>query len=324
MATPTYRVVVLDGQYAEYDQEHAVLDPIGAELILADCDNDPDRMADAVTHADGVFVRISDCPRSVVEAMANCRVIVRYGVGYDNVDVQAASERGIKVANVPDYGVEEVSDHAVALLLAVNRQIAVRDSALRNGIWDQGTMAPVHRIRGSVLGVVGFGRIARAFVRKMAGFDLSRVLVFDPFVQDWPGDVEPAELETIWRQADYISLHSPLTETTRHMVDRESLSLMKPGAVLINSSRGGLIDDDALAEALSSGRLRGAGLDVFESEPPSPDHPLMGLSNVVLSDHFAWYSVESLADLKRKAAEEVRRVLEGGDPVNWVNRAAFG
>ena len=321
---PKYRVVIIDGQYAEYDQEHAVLDPIGAELVLSDCNNQPERMAEAVGNADGVFVRISDCPRSVIEAMTRCRVIVRYGVGYDNVDVEAASERGIKVANVPDYGVEEVSDQAVAMLLAVNRQIAVRDRALKAGVWDQGTMAPVHRIRGAVVGVVGFGRIARAFLRKMAGFEPSRVLAFDPFVESWPAGVEPVDLETLWREADYISLHSPLTADTRHIVDRGSLALMKPGTVVINTSRGGLIDDDALAEAIANGRLRGAGLDVFEVEPPSPDHALMGLDNVVVSDHFAWYSIEALADLKRKAAEEVRRVLEGGDPLNWVNRSAFG
>lgn len=313
------RVVIVDGGYDTYERERAELEPIGAEVVLEDCHGDVAALRASVADADAVLIRTTPVDAETVGMMPRCRAMVRYGVGVDSIDLAAAREAGIKVANVPDYGIEEVSDQAVALLLAVNRQIARRDRALRAGQWDFATPEPVYRLRGAILGIVGYGRIARAFRRKMAGFEPGRVLAHDPALSDWPGDVEASDFETICTAADYISLHCPLTPATHHLVDAAAMAAMKQGVVLINTARGGLIDEAALADAMDAGHVRGAGIDVFETEPPPADHPLLTRDNVVVSDHRGWFSEQAIADLQRKAAQEVRRVLEGGDPLNWVN-----
>ncbi len=314
-----FRVVIVDGGYDTYARERAVLEPVGATVALEDCRGDVAALRTSVADADAVLIRTTPVDAETIAAMPRCRVMVRYGVGVDSIDLAAARDAGIKVANVPDYGIEEVSDQAVALLLAVNRQISRRDRAMRDGGWDFATPEPVYRLRGATVGIVGYGRIARAFRRKMAGFEPARVLVHDPVLSDWPADVEPADFETICAVADYISLHCPLTPATHHLVDAGVMAAMKPGVVLINTARGGLIDEAALADALDAGQVRGAGIDVFETEPPPRNHPLFDKDNVVLSDHRGWFSEQAIADLQQKAAQEVRRVLEDGDPLNWVN-----
>jgi len=315
-----FRVVIVDGGYDTYDRERAELEPLGAEVVLEDCRGDVPALRASVADADAVLIRTTPVDAETIAGMRQCRAMVRYGVGVDSIDLSAARAAGIKVANVPDYGIEEVSDQAVALLLAVNRQIARRDRDLRTGGWDFATPEPVYRLRGATLGIVGYGRIARAFRRKMAGFEPARVLVHDPALSDWPDDVEAADFDTLCAAADYISLHCPLVLATHHLIDAGAMAAMKPGVVVINTARGGLIDETALADALNAGQVRGAGIDVFETEPPPRDHPLFGQDNVVLSDHRGWFSEQAIADLQRKAAQEVRRVLEGGDPLNWVNR----
>jgi len=314
-----FRVVIVDGGYDSYDRERAELEPLGATVALEDCRGDMAALRASVADADAVLIRTTPVDAETIAAMPRCRAMVRYGVGVDSIDLVAARDAGIKVANVPDYGIEEVSDQAVALLLAVNRQIPRRDRTLRGGGWDFATPEPVYRLHGATVGIVGCGRIARAFRRKMAGFEPGRVLVHDPVLSDRPDDVEPADFETLCTASDYISLHCPLTPATHHLVDARVMATMKPGVVLINTARGDLIDEAALADTLDAGQVRGAGIDVFETEPPPHDHPLFGKENVVLSDHRGWFSEQAIADLERKAAQEVRRVLEGGDPVNWVN-----
>ncbi len=313
------RVVIVDGGYDTYDRERSVLEPLGAAVELEDCHGDVGALRASVADADAVLIRTTPVDAETIAAMPRCRAMVRYGVGVDSIDLAAARDAGIKVANVPDYGIEEVSDQAVALLLAVNRQIARRDRGLRQGRWDFATPEPVYRLKGATIGIVGYGRIARAFRRKMAGFEPGRVLVHDPALTDWPDDVEASDFQGLCAAADYISLHCPLVPATRHLVDAQAMAAMKPGVVLINTARGGLIDEAALARALDAGQVRGAGIDVFEAEPPPPDHPLLAEENVVVSDHRGWFSEQAIADLQQKAAEEVRRVLEGGDPLNWVN-----
>ena len=314
------RVVALDVGYADYDRERAVLEPLGAKLDEVFCEGDLARTVEAVRDADAVMLREAPLPASVVERLERCRVIVRYGVGVDNVDLAAAAARHIYVANVPDYGVDEVSLHTLALLLAVTRRIASRDRDVRAGAWNVGARETMYRLAGGTLGLIGYGRIGESFHRKTAGLDFARTLVADPALTAPPAGTELATPEEVCRQADVVSLHAPLTPQTRHMIDARQLALMKPTAILINASRGGLIDEAALAEALKQGRLHGAGLDVFESEPPPADHPLLSAPNVVVSDHTAWYSEASVGDLQRKAAEEVARVFQGELPRNWVNR----
>ncbi|HCQ2668568.1 TPA: C-terminal binding protein, partial [Escherichia coli] len=275
-----------------------------------------------VSNADAIMVREATVSRPMIEAMQQCRVIVRYGVGVDNIDSQAAKEKGIYVANVPDYGSEDVAEHALALLLAATRRIATRNRDVRDGQWGIGQREPMFRLAGKILGVVGFGRISRCFVQKASGIGFKRILVVDPLLTDEQASqagVTRVNLDTLCREADFISLHAPLTPDTHHLIGEAELAKMKPSAVLVNTSRGGLIDEQALINALLQQRIFAAGLDVFESEPLSAKSPLLQMDNTLCTDHTAWFTEESVVELQSKAAHEVRRAFEGEHPLNWVN-----
>ncbi|HBA8205948.1 TPA: C-terminal binding protein, partial [Escherichia coli] len=275
-----------------------------------------------VSNADAIMVREATVSRPMIEAMQQCRVIVRYGVGVDNIDSQAAKEKGIYVANVPDYGSEDVAEHALALLLAATRRIATRSRDVRDGQWGIGQREPMFRLAGKILGVVGFGRISRCFVQKASGIGFKRILVVDPLLTDEQASqagVTRVNLDTLCREADFISLHAPLTPDTHHLIGEAELAKMKPSAVLVNTSRGGLIDEQALINALLQQRIFAAGLDVFESEPLSAKSPLLQMDNTLCTDHTAWFTEESVVELQSKAAHEVRRAFEGEHPLNWVN-----
>ncbi len=311
-------VVALDDGYASYDQEEAVLAAEGARFALRPCKRDPKRALEAAREADVVLVRESPLPRAVIEGLARCRAIVRYGIGVDNIDQAAASERRIMVANVPDYGTDEVSSQAVALALAVSRRIGLHDAEVRAGRWSTGVLQPMYRLRGRTLGLVGFGRIARMTLDKLAGFGFGRVLVHDP-KSDLPAGVQRVDMDTLCAEADVISLHAPLNEQTRHLLDARRIGLMRPTAIVVNTARGGLVDTQALYEALRERRILGAGLDVFEQEPPGA-HPIFTLDNVVVTNHMGWYSEEAMRELQRKTALEAARVLRGEEPLHWLNR----
>ncbi|WP_284617741.1 C-terminal binding protein [Aquabacterium humicola] len=313
------RVVALDDGYAAYDQETALLEAANAAFELRPCRGDAAQAEQAVRGADVVLVRESPLPRRVIEAMDRCRAIVRYGIGVDNIDLGAACERRIMVANVPDYGIDEVSTQAVALALAVARRVRLHDGEVRAGRWSTGVLLPMHRLRGRTLGLVGYGRIARMTHEKLAGFGFARVLVHDPHATLPPG-VQAASVDEVCSEADLVSLHAPLTTHTHHLIDARRLALMRPTAILVNTARGGLVDLDALYDALAARRLLGAGLDVFDPEPPDRTHPLFTLDNVVVTNHVGWYSEESMRELQRKAAEEAVRVLRHETPRHWVNR----
>ncbi len=319
------RVVVVDGCYESYDIEHRILAPLDADVVIDPCHGDPARIKIASAEADAVLVRDSPIDREAIACVRRCRIIARYGIGVDNVDLAAAQERRIYVANVPDYGAEEVSDHALALLMSVARRTVTRDAAVRSGAWNVSRRKKMYRIAGRALGLVGYGRIARALERKMRGLGVVRVMAYDPLLEAGAFvGVESVDLNFLCEQSDFISLHAPLTRDTSHIINSTRLALMKPTAILVNTARGGLVDETALVEALGSKRIFGAGIDVFEREPPGPDHPLSALDNAVLSDHTAWYSEESVAELQTKAAEEVARVLRGEPPNHWVNRWTGG
>ena len=312
-------VVAIDDGYADYDQEHSLLGAVGARFALRPVRGSVDAAVDAVRDAAVVLVRESPLPRRAIDAMARGRAVIRYGIGVDNIDQQAARERRIAVANVPDYGIEEVATQAVALALAVVRRVRRHDAEVRAGRWSTGVLAPMLRLSGRTLGLVGYGRIGRRTHEMLAGFGFGRTLVHDPH-DDLPAGATPAALDDLCREADLISLHAPLRAETHHLIDARRLALMRPSAILVNTARGGLVDLDALAAALAEGRLLGAGLDVFEREPPDPMHPLFALDNVVVTNHIGWYSEESMRELQRKAAEEAVRVLRGEPPRHWLNR----
>ncbi|MFQ5894769.1 MAG: C-terminal binding protein [Nitrospinota bacterium] len=324
MAKSRFRVAVAGARFGPLDYERKVLEGLRAEIaegaggeaasLLALC-----KEADAVLL--GAAPRFT---REVVEGLSRCRIIARYGIGVDNVDLEAAAARGIWATNVPDYCVEEVSDHAISLLLHFARKLGPAAAAVREGGWGIGELRPIAALRGQTLGLVGLGRIGRAVARKARAFGL-RVLAHDPYL---PAEAfrraraEGVSLDALLGESHFVSIHAPLTPETRHIIGAAELQKMKPGAVLINVARGGLVDESALLAALGEGRLRGAGLDVVEEEPPPPDHPLRRMPHVLLTPHSAWYSERAEREMRLKAAREVARVLRGRAPRNPVNRPA--
>lgn len=311
---------MINVNYPDYEAERETLAPFGADLTHVDTGGDPARVLYAVCAADAVMVRETPIPADAIQAMTRCKVIVRYGVGVDNIDLDAARRRRIFVANVPGYGSDSVADHTLALMMAVARRIVQRDREMRHEVWGVGTREPMYSFQGRTLGLIGYGRIGLAFHRKTAGLGFGRTLVYDPYLASPPDGTELVGLERLCREADVISLHTPRTKENYHLIGAAQLALMKRTAILVNTARGGLIDEQALAAALAEGRIFGAGIDVFESEPPDPGHPLFRLENAILTDHTAWYSEESLHDLQKKAAQEVARVFSGAHPNSWVNR----
>jgi D-3-phosphoglycerate dehydrogenase len=318
-----FKVVVVNLGYETYQFERDILEPIGAELVLSpkDCMTEEDVISMA-RDADGILVREAPIRKRVIEAFERCRIIARYGVGLDNIDLETARQKRIFVSNVPDYGTEDVSDHAVALMLASVRTLLVRDHNLRRGNFELGIVDEIYRTTEKNLGIVGYGKIARAFHRKWKGFRPGRVLVCDPYV---PSDsivaagAEAVDLDVLLAESDFITIHTPLTSQTRHLIDAAALNKMKKTAILVNTSRGAVVDEAALIKALQEKRILAAGLDVFEKEPIGKDHPFVKMSSVVLTSHVAWYSKDSARELQSRAAQEVRRVLAGGKPVCWVN-----
>ena len=316
-------IAVLEPGYRDYETETAIFAPLGAKVVPVAADEDTLTAVGALDPA-GILVRERLVTAEAMDKAPSLKVIARYGIGVDNIDLEAAKARGIKVANVPGYGAEhEVSDHALALYLTLQRRLVARDRALRDGAWGIGQAEPIPGRLGATVGLVGYGRIGAMAAKKFRVFGFELFLVVDPhrdpdaLIVD---GLEPVDLDTLCAEADVISLHLPLTDETRGMIDARRIGLMKPSAIVVNVSRGGLVDEDALAAALHEGRLFGAGLDVFAQEPPDRSHPLFSAPRTVFSDHAAWYSERSVEALQSGAAQEVARVLKGEDPLNWVNR----
>lgn len=257
--------------------------------------------------------------------MPKCRIIARYGIGVDTIDLDAATKAGIIVTNNPTYCIEEVAEHTMALLLAAARKVAFYDRLVRGGRWELPPGKPIFRLAGSRLGLVGFGNIARRVAARAAAFGM-RVLFSDPFVEDGQFKVpgEKMDLPSLLREADFVSLHPPLTPQTRKMIGDEAFALMKPGAFLINCARGPIVDTEALVRALDGGKIAGCALDTTDPEPLPDPHPLRGRENVIVNPHAAWYSEQAMAGLQAGAPAEVRRVLSGEWPVNVVNPAVKG
>ncbi|HSB81503.1 MAG TPA: C-terminal binding protein [Candidatus Methylomirabilis sp.] len=310
-------VVITDCDHGFIGPEEAVFRAAGVACRLHQVKTEEDVIA--LAHdADGILLQYVPITGRVLDGLPRCRVAVRYGVGVDTVDLAAATERGVVIANVPDYCMDEVSDHALAMTLDLWRGTTFYDRAIRNGTWSAGMKKPMTRLAGKVAGVIGVGRIGSRFAQKAAGIGMT-VLGCDPYLTSWPALVRPVSLEELLREADVVSLHVPLTAETRHLINEKSLGLMKPTALLVNTARGGIVDTDALLRALTDGRIGGAGLDTLEQEPIPPDSPLLSLPNVILAPHAGWYSDQSIIDLKRKTAEAAIAVLRGQHPYSVVN-----
>jgi len=316
-------IAVADSVFPNLDPARDVLSRIGARLQLAEQPT-PDAILRVAAGADALLVTYANITAEMIAAMTRCRIISRFGIGVDNVDIQAATNAGIVVTKVPDYCVDEVSDHALALLLALIRKIPLANAQVHAGGWAMAEVAPIHRVRGTVVGLVGFGKIPQLVAPKAKAFGL-RVIAFDPYV---PAEVfaragvQPVDFFELLAVSDYVSIHTPLLAETRGLFNVDVFRRMKPGAYLINTARGPIVDEAALAEALDAGRLAGAALDVMTAEPPIGS-PLLGRQNVILTPHTSFYSEESLVELQTKAAEEVVAVLSGRVPRNPVNPEAL-
>jgi D-3-phosphoglycerate dehydrogenase len=315
-----YRILVTDTDMPSFDIEEEVLRPLGAEIRLAPSSDEATLTTEAAT-ADAIMVGYAPVTEKVIAAAAEggARAIVRYGIGYDNVDIAAAERYGIPVANVPDYCLDEVADHTIALLLVSARQLIAATSSVRGGGWDI-PKGQIPRLAGQHLSLVGLGRIGRRVAARALTFGLV-VEAYDPVAPiDIAGVKAAGSLEQLLADADYVSLHVPLIPSTRHMINRTTLQAMRRRPVLINTARGGLIDLDAVMEALEAGTLGGVALDVFESEPLSADHPLRTHPAAVITPHMSYYSNESEPGLIRRVAEEIARGLRGEPLLNPITK----
>ncbi len=311
------KIVITDCDHPSVEIEKKILSKIDSELILATCITEEDVIAVAAD-ADGIINQYAPITRRVIESLKRCKVIARYGVGVDNIDVKAATKFGIIVANVPDYCVDEVSTHTMALILACARGITLLDRKIRDKKWDFTLAKPLFRTQGKTLGLFGLGRIARMVAQKASGFGI-KIIAYDPYVSKVDGGIKLVELSQLLTDSDFVSIHTPLTVETRHSFGENELKAMKKTAYLINTSRGPVINEKDLYIALKEKWIAGAALDVMEKEPPDWKDPLLKLENIIITPHISFYSEESYVELKTKVAESVRSVLKGELPRAMVN-----
>ena len=317
------KVVITDYYYESIHQEAAVMAEIGAELLDYHCQTEDEVIA-AAADCDVLICQFAPITRRVIESLTRCRGIVRYAIGVDNIDVAAAEEHGIYVCNVPDYGIDEVSNHAIALLLDCAKKLTYLAGQVKQGSCSYTTVKPLYRMEGRTLGLMGFGRIPKLVAKKMGGFGV-RIIAYDPMMNEEQArelGVTAVSFDQLLRQSDYLSVHCPLTADTHHLFNEAAFRAMKPTAIFINTARGAVVNEKDLIRALEQGEIAMAGIDVTETEPIPVGHPLLKLDNVVVTPHAAWYSEEAVQSLQLKAAQEAARVLMGERPQNPVNHPA--
>ncbi len=322
----TWKVLITDHVWPSTDPERAVLEAGGAAEVVVAPDGDEATLIELARESDAIMTCFALVTENVVRAAERCVVIGRFGVGVDNIAVSTATELGIAVTYVPDYCVDEVSDHVMALLHAWNRKIVLFDRSVKEQGWgSQALTMRMMRLRGKTIGIVGFGRIGQAVAVKARAYGLN-ILAADPVVtsetvESFGGAL--VDLPTLLGESDFVSLHTPLTDETRNLIGRDQLAAMKPEAFLINAARGPLIDETALYDALRGGVIAGAGIDVMVDNVPPSNHPLLSLDNIIITPHVAFFSQESTLELEQRAAAEVVSVMQGRMPENLVNRAVL-
>jgi len=309
-------IAVTDSVFPSLDPALAALQRLDPEIRMAKSTGADDILAVA-RDADAILVTYAKLPGELLRQLTRCKVIGRFGLGVDNIDIKTAAELNIVVTYVPDYCLQEVSDHAMALILALARKVTFSNALVQSGRWEMPAVVPIRRLEGQVLGLVGFGNIPRRVAPKARAFGL-RVVACDPYVSAQVfanAAVEDASFDALLGMSDFVSVHAPLLPATRGLMNEAAFAKMKKGAYLVNTARGPLVDEAALVAALDSGHLGGAALDVAASEPLAKDSPLLGRANVILTPHTAFYSVEALNELQTKCASDVARVLSGEPPV---------
>ncbi len=310
MAGPV--IAVADSVFPSLDPAKAALARLNPTIRMSKSSNADDILAVA-KDADAILVTYAKLTRDILLQLTKCKAIGRFGLGVDNIDLPTAKEKGIAVNYVPDYCIREVSDHAMALLLALIRKIPLSNRLVQSGRWEMPAVVPIRRLEGTVLGLIGFGHIPRLVVPKAQAFGM-KVIAYDPFVkpeQFKAVKVEGVDLDTLLKTSDYISVHAPLLPATRGMLNADAFAKVKKGVYIVNTARGPLIDEPALVVALDAGQVGGAALDVVTAEPLAKDSPLLGRDNVILTPHTGFYSIEALEELQTKCATDVARVLSG-------------
>ena len=318
---PKLCILATDNGFPELRIWETAFAAAGVDLAVAQCKT-PEEVIVAGRDADALLVQWSPITAVVIAALTRCKIIIRCGIGVDNVDLVAAKAKGIPVCNVPDYGVREVAEHALAFALALTRQLPQIDQRMRSGTWKIIPDRPMLALHASTFATAGFGRIARTAHEMMRSFGCMRI-AYDPYVNASvmaEAGVEKVEIDQLFARADILSLHLPITPETKHFVSAARLAQMKKTAIVVNTARGPLVDTMALAAALTAGTIAGAGLDVYEKEPIEKDHPLFKCPNALLTSHVAWYSESSIPRLQQLAAEEVLRGLRGEPLKNQVNK----
>mgnify|MGYP001495455439 CR=1 FL=1 len=317
-----WKVLITDYVWPSTEPERAILEEAGAEVIIAP-DGSEDTLTELAKDVDAIMTCFAKVTDKVIRTATKCVVIGRFGVGTDNIAVDTATELGIAVTYVPDYCIDEVSDHVLAILHTWNRKISIFDQSVKKNGWGHlGLTMRIMRLRGKTIGIVGFGRIGQAVAKKASAFGMN-VLTSDPMISEKTATEHGAHLVSLNEllpQSDFVTLHAPLLPETHHLIGKTELESMKKEAFLINAARGPLIDEEALYDALKNGGIAGAGLDVMEDNVPSKDHPLLQLDNILVTPHTAFFSQESTLELEQRAASEVVHVYQGRMPNNLFNR----
>ena len=317
MSNKRLKILITDCDHPSVEIEKEILSEIDSEFLLAHC-NTENEVIKVAQDADGIINQYAPITRRVIDSLKKCKVIVRYGVGVDNIDIEAATEYGIIVANVPDFCIDEVSTHAMALILACARGIILLDSKIKEKKWDFTLAKPLFRTHGKILGLFGLGKIARAVAKKASGFGL-KIIAYDPYISKADHEIELVKFSKLLSVSDFISIHAPLTIETRHYFGENELKKIKKTAYLINTARGPIIDERALYLALEEKWIAGAALDVMEEEPPDWKNSLLKLDNLIITPHVSFYSEESYVELKTKTAKTLLSVLKGELPRAIVN-----
>lgn len=322
------KVVVTDYIEPDLDWEAQEMANRGADFVVHQLKFRPeDEVIAAIRDADVVVVNMVKMTPRVIGALEKCRRIIRHGAGYDNVDAAACTAKGIPLAYCPDYCMDEVAEQAIALIFACARQVPqshkILDDSIARGQWDFTPLAKCYRMAGKTLGIIGCGRIGSQMLQKMRHFGFQEILVCDPYLSQKRIDalgIQTVPHEKVFRESDFITIHTTLNDETRHLVNRRTLAMMKPTAYLVNTSRGPVVDHEALAEALRGNVIAGAGIDVYDNEPPEQTYPLLGLENAVLTPHLSWYSEDAAWTIRRKIVEDIDLALAGKPPRYCVNK----
>jgi D-3-phosphoglycerate dehydrogenase len=318
-----YKVVITDYYYPNLDEERKVFKASGIEIV--DCKGKCKSEEDVIKYtrnADAIITQFVPITKKVIDNLVQCKIIVRYAIGLDNIDIAEATRKKIMVANVPDYCIEEVSNQALTLMLVILRKLTIADREVRKGNWSYQNTKPLYRLSKMNLGIIAFGRIAREFAKKADILGFKNIFIYDPYFKDikkYP-NYKFTSLNYLLENSDVISIHAPATKDTKHLINKNTIRLMKKGVCLINTSRSDLINETDLIDALKEQKFSGVGLDVLSREEIMVDHPILGFDNVVLTPHMGWYSVDSIKELQKKVAEQVKKGLILKNPDYCVNR----